>query len=70
MKSETLSLKTIIRVKRLLLNETFEKRMLLLENRLIEKIPDPCNAKEHYLSFIRTFFKPSKCKSKKTKTCF
>ena len=26
MKSETLSLKTIIRVKRLLLNETFEKK--------------------------------------------
>ena len=53
-------------MKRLLLNETFEKKMLLLENRLIEKMPAPCNAKEHYLSFIRIFFKPSKCKNNKT----
>ena len=27
--------------------------MLLLANELIEKIADPCNAKEHYQSFIR-----------------
>ena len=27
--------------------------MLLLANKLIEKLPDPHNAKEHYLSFIR-----------------
>ena len=27
--------------------------MLLLPNKLIEKIPDPRNAKEHYQSFIR-----------------
>ena len=27
--------------------------MLLLANTLIEKIPDPCNGKEHYQSFIR-----------------
>ena len=26
---------------------------MLLVNRLIEKIPDPRNAKEHYQSFIR-----------------
>ena len=25
----------------------------MLVNKLIEKIPDPCNAKEHYQSFIR-----------------
>ena len=29
------------------------KDFLLLLNKLIEKIPDPCNAKEHYKSFIR-----------------
>ena len=27
--------------------------MLFLANKLIEKIPDPRNAKEHYQSFIR-----------------
>ena len=26
---------------------------MLLANKLTEKIPDPCNAKEHYQSFIR-----------------
>ena len=30
-----------------------KKDLLLLANRLIEKIPDPRNAKEHYQSFIR-----------------
>ena len=25
----------------------------MLANKLIENIPDPCNAKEHYQSFIR-----------------
>ena len=34
------------------LYETLEK-MLLLENKLIEKIPDPHNAKERYQSFIK-----------------
>ena len=29
-----------------------KKDMLLLANKLIEKIPDPCSAKEHYQSFI------------------
>ena len=27
------------------------KGLLLLANKLIEKIPDPCNVKEHYQSF-------------------
>ena len=31
----------------------FKKDSLLLENKLIEKIPDPRDAKEHYQSFIR-----------------
>ena len=26
---------------------------MLLADKLIEKIPDPCNAKEHYQSFLR-----------------
>ena len=30
-----------------------KKDLLLLANKLIEKIPDPRNAKEHYQSFIR-----------------
>ena len=30
-----------------------KKGLLLLANKLIEKVPDPCNAKEHYQSFIR-----------------
>ena len=30
-----------------------KKDLLLLANKLIEKIPGPCNAKEHYQSFIR-----------------
>ena len=30
-----------------------KKDLLLLANKLIEKIPDPPNAKEHYQSFIR-----------------
>ena len=29
------------------------KDLLLLTNKLIEKVPDPCNAKEHYTSFSR-----------------
>ena len=32
---------------------TYKKDLLLLANKLIEKIPDPCNAKEHYQSFTR-----------------
>ena len=27
--------------------------MLLLATKLIKEIPDPCNAKEHYQSFIK-----------------
>ena len=30
-----------------------KKKLLLLANKLIEKIPDPRSAKEHYQSFIR-----------------
>ena len=30
-----------------------KKDLLLLENRLIQKVPDPRNAKEHYESFLR-----------------
>ena len=29
------------------------KKLLFLANRLIEKTPDLCNAKEHYQSFLR-----------------
>ena len=29
------------------------KDLLLLSNKILEKIPDPCNAKEHYQSFIK-----------------
>ena len=29
------------------------KDLLLLASKLIEKAPDPCNAKEHYQSFLR-----------------
>ena len=38
----------------MLFNETFAKKgLLLLTTKLTEKIPDPCNAKEHYQSFMR-----------------
>ena len=37
-----------------------KKYLLLLANKLIEKIPDPCNATEHYQSFIRKENKISK----------
>ena len=41
--------------KKLLFNEMLEKKkdLLLLANKLIEKIPDSRNAKEHYQSFLR-----------------
>ena len=43
-----------VKKKNLLLNETFEKKgFLFLANKLIEKSPDPCNAKEQYQSFLR-----------------
>ena len=33
--------------------KTFEKKYLfLLADKFIERIPDPCNAKEHHQSFI------------------
>ena len=40
--------------KQLLFNEVFETKLLLLPNKLIEKITDPCNAKEHYQPFKKT----------------
>ena len=44
-------------IKQLLFNEMLKhlvkKDLLLLSNKLIEKIPDPCNAKQHYQSFTR-----------------
>ena len=40
--------------KQLLFNETLEKkRFIVAHKQLIGKIPDPCNAKEHYQSFLR-----------------
>ena len=33
--------------------------LLLLTNKLIERITDPCDAKEHYQSFIRKKYKKS-----------
>ena len=58
-KSKTLFLKTITKTldflkRQLLFNETLETRKLLfLANKLMDKIPDPCNSKAHYQSFIR-----------------
>ena len=50
---KNLSLKTIINELDFL-KKTLEKNdLLLLANKLIENIPDPRNAKEHYQSFIR-----------------
>ena len=46
MKSETLSLKTIINELDILRKTVTD--LLLLANRLIEKLTDPRNAKEHY----------------------
>ena len=60
MKSETLSLKTIIKEfnlwkKTVLFNETVEEKkdLSLLGDKLTEKIPDPRNAEEKYQSSIR-----------------
>ena len=59
----TLSLRTIIKElhflgKTIIVHwNTWKKKekrnLLLLANKLIEKIPDPCKAKEHYQLFIR-----------------
>ena len=59
MKSETLSLKTIINEldylkKTVIIQRNIRKKDLqLFVTKLTEKIPDLCNAKEHYQSFIR-----------------
>ena len=31
-----------------------KKDLLMFANKLIEKVPDPCNAKQHYESYLRT----------------
>ena len=49
--SAPLSLKTILHKLNFLRKNGYY--LLLLANRLIEKIPNPQNAKEHYQSFIR-----------------
>ena len=36
-----------------------EKDLLLLANKLIEKVPGPCNAKKHYQPFIRKKYRKS-----------
>ena len=53
MKSKTLSLKTwIFYAIQLLFNQSLEKNTDLLLQ-IDRKITDPCNAKEHYQSFVR-----------------
>ena len=58
MKSETLSLKIIIRelnLKKTVIIQwnSWKKDLLLPTDKLIENISDPCNSKEHDQSFIR-----------------
>ena len=60
MKSKTLSLQTIIKELDFLKKTVIiqwsawkKKKLLLITNKLIEKIPGLCDAKEHYQSFIR-----------------
>ena len=62
MKSETLSLKTIIKeldflrktvIIQWIASKKKKKRFIVPPNKLIEKIPDSHNAKEHYQSFAR-----------------
>ena len=59
MNSETLSLKAIVnkldllKKKNLIQWNNWKKDLFLFATKLIEKIPDPRNAKEHYQSFIR-----------------
>ena len=63
MKSKTLSLQTILKeldfLKKTVIiqwsawKKKKKKDLLLITNKLIEKIPDLCDAKEHYQSFIR-----------------
>ena len=57
-KSKTLSLKAIIKEldflkKTFLIQWNARKKTIVLAKKLIEKMPDPCNAQEHYQSFIR-----------------
>ena len=79
MKSETLSLKIITKeldfVRKIIIVQwkAWKKDLLLLMNKLIEKIPNPRNTKEYYQLFIRkktirtnyistkNFWKPKHC---------
>ena len=59
MKSQTLSLKSVMKELDFLKKNSYysmkrlKKDLLLFGNKLIEKVPDPRNAKEPYQSFIR-----------------
>ena len=59
MNSETLSLKAIVnkldllKKKNLIQWNNWKKDLFFFATKLIETIPDPRNAKEHYQSFIR-----------------
>ena len=59
MNPETLSLKAIVnkldllKKKNLIQWNNWKKDLFLFATKLIETIPDPRNAKEHYQSFIR-----------------
>ena len=59
MNSETLSLKAIVnkldllKKKNLIQWNNWKEDLFLFATKLIETIPDPRNAKEHYQSFIR-----------------
>ena len=59
MRSDTLPLKNILNesdfLKRAVVIQwnTWERYLLFLAKKLIEKLPDTCNASEHYESFLR-----------------
>ena len=63
MKSETLSLKTKVN-NYYSMRRLKKKDLLMLANKLIEKIPDPLNPKEHYQLFIKKKNKKSVKQSK------
>ena len=46
-----------------------KKDLLLIANKLIEKTPDPRNAKEHYQSFIRKKISKTVRNNQKPKHC-
>ena len=59
MKSKTVSIKIIInqlcfpKKSYSSLQRLKKERLFLFDNKLIKNIADPCNAKEHYESFLR-----------------